>query len=515
MLARLLSLLLTCTIGGWAQAADFSCTSAVPPQALGSFGRLVPGPRYPDNHPLSNFDESFRWEGGGGVQAICTTVTVAGKIVEGDAGKTEWLIERGQRDFSLQSPGGDLLEGITIGRLLRSAHARANARDARCGGSGQPVCCASACAIAYLGATQWTIGDRLGLHRPTLADMGRLDYSEARSRLDRATAWLGSYLREMEADEDVLKRMMSASPDRLAIYAIRRKFAPLLEDWLREKCKRNLWVQPPTTEDIEYCMSSRHGELNRDLIEEAQRLDWFSDRSDQELSSMILSRSKVGSIRSAAAQRESDKRLVKRMKPRIDAMPVEQLREYIRKEFIRSSAEQPVSIYAYERLEKLTGDRVIGSPLSDCLEALDPELILSSCTKYISKKREERAEVAQGHDQLLEAMLRRIDAFRTLQRGDEALEELNDLIEAIEAKTLPISMLDSRISDVYEKRAVIRKARGEFPGVIDDLTKAMKGVFSSKREALLIMRAATYEQIGELDKAAADRGLVRALKSLP
>jgi len=203
------------------------------------------------------------------------------------------------------------------------------------------------------------------------------------------------------------------------------------------------------------------------------------------------------------------------MKPRIDAMPVEQLREYIRKEFIRSSAEQPVSIYAYERLEKLTGDRVIGSPLSDCLEALDPELILSSCTKYISKKREERAEVAQGHDQLLEAMLRRIDAFRTLQRGDEALEELNDLIEAIEAKTLPISMLDSRISDVYEKRAVIRKARGEFPGVIDDLTKAMKGVFSSKREALLIMRAATYEQIGELDKAAADRGLVRALKSLP
>src|SRR5690606_1267317 len=131
----------------------------------------------------------------------------------------------------LLSPGGNMLEARTTGRLLRTAQASPSARSRlfdiswtghkrQCGEKNQPVCCASACAMMYFGAAQWNKLDRLGLHRPTREDLGALDYQTSRKVYEHAVELLRKYLGEMEVEKRYFEIMMRAAPDEMAIIQI-------------------------------------------------------------------------------------------------------------------------------------------------------------------------------------------------------------------------------------------------------------------------------------------------------
>jgi hypothetical protein len=153
-----------------AKAADFTCLE---PPAL---GRLVSGPRplgVQAQYPRDPDERAYIWEGKDKDGHGCWRVAIEGKITSGDADKLESLLTSSPPFvFLLQSPGGNLLEAMTMGRLLRASFASIETKRSKCGGPNQAVCCASACALVYLGAARRKPGDLLGLHRPTLEDLG-------------------------------------------------------------------------------------------------------------------------------------------------------------------------------------------------------------------------------------------------------------------------------------------------------------------------------------------------------
>ena len=112
-----------------AKAADFTCV------ARAALGRL--GPRL----HIDGLGSYHLWEGKD--EHDCWRVAIEGKITPGDADKLEWLLTERSRspEFLLQSPGGNLLEAMTMGRLLRTSFAsietkrNAKLRAAQCRGS--------------------------------------------------------------------------------------------------------------------------------------------------------------------------------------------------------------------------------------------------------------------------------------------------------------------------------------------------------------------------------------------
>lgn len=78
----------------------------------------------------------------------------------------------------------------------------------------------SACALSYFGGVQWFVQDRLGLHRPTLEDLGDFDYSEAQEHMRRGALLIKQYLEEMEIDERVYALMMSTPPNAVSVREI-------------------------------------------------------------------------------------------------------------------------------------------------------------------------------------------------------------------------------------------------------------------------------------------------------
>ena len=278
-------------LSNYAKAADFTC---VAPAALGRMG--------PELHDDA-FGSYYFWEGKD--EHDCWRVAIEGKITSGDANKLEWLLTKPSHspEFLLQSPGGNLLEAMTMGRLLRASFASIETKRNKCGGPGQAVCCASACALVYLGAARWNPGDLLGLHRPTLEDLGEEDYSKARTALEDASILTQQYLKEMEIDGRVFDGMMRTGPEQLVIWTVLKKYPPSLQDWLMAKCRDD--------DDKDFCMQGKLRDLSEDQprsdYEEAMRFSWYSYKSKSELKKMWSDRS-IGEIRKAAIEAELEKR---------------------------------------------------------------------------------------------------------------------------------------------------------------------------------------------------------------
>ena len=103
-------------------------------------------------------------------------VTMSGPIERGDAARLAILLERESgpevRDilFIMNSPGGNLAEGIAIGRVIAS---RSETTSAQVGSEDRPYAfCASACVLAYLGADYRYLSrdGRIGVHRFSAPD---------------------------------------------------------------------------------------------------------------------------------------------------------------------------------------------------------------------------------------------------------------------------------------------------------------------------------------------------------
>ena len=147
------------------------------------------------------------------------TIFIDGRIDEGAAGRLR--DELAARDIVtarvyLNSPGGLLLEGMELGRLIREhGYATYIGRPQGAGTSAQPGSCSSACVFAFIGGVYRFAPpqSRVGVHRfssdsPTGADP---------DMVQRISAAIIAYIREMGVDVDLFDRMSRRGKEQLLI----------------------------------------------------------------------------------------------------------------------------------------------------------------------------------------------------------------------------------------------------------------------------------------------------------
>lgn len=205
----------------------------------------------------------------------CSLVEISGIINPGDAEKFTVYMDdqRYILRIVLISPGGSVKDALTMGRIIRERMLRTQAStygfpesydfsDRTCGLPGRSPCCSSACALTYFGGAEWSIADKLGLHRPTSDELGNLEYEDARSGLAGVHREIESYLREMEAPPGVFDTMMATPSNSLTEFVVdplrvqqyqagqgTSAFPPTIYEWLAPKCRA-------TPEPLLNCMSS-------------------------------------------------------------------------------------------------------------------------------------------------------------------------------------------------------------------------------------------------------------------
>jgi len=112
-------------------------------------------------------------------------------------------------DVHLDSPGGSLVDGIRIGRLLRSIAATTNVGVQ---GRGR---CFSACALAFLGGVYRYVpeGSLYGVHRVATATHSDRDFDAGQI----VAAQVAGYIRDMGVDSRLFERMASVGRDQIYV----------------------------------------------------------------------------------------------------------------------------------------------------------------------------------------------------------------------------------------------------------------------------------------------------------
>jgi hypothetical protein len=308
----------------------------------------------------------------------CLHAELSGKIESGDATRVSRFLDEQQHLYNLylQSPGGNVVDAIQIGRMIRQRFLRTTAHpysetgrssEFKCGTQGKPVCCASACALSYFGGVQWFVGDRLGLHRPTLEDLGDYDYAEAQEHMRRGATLIKNYLEEMEIDEHVYAAMMGTPSNAVSVWEIdpspKRtvddfwRYPKSVNDWLFAKCRR-MGDRPR-----EGCMSD---ELRKETDRRADDQNFPNEEAKQfdnmtiaELRTFLRSANVKLFSRINATKRLEQLRLEQDRRA-IDKMDVCEVKEYMDARFgddqKLTDGEGMTMRRAIERLEALTGD---------------------------------------------------------------------------------------------------------------------------------------------------------------
>jgi hypothetical protein len=186
-------------------------------------------------------------------EKYCAQAFLHGEIVKGDYSKVALFYTRSYPPFNtliLQSPGGDVIEAIKIGRLLRkyfiSAEAPFGQDDASnsklglddgsadsklirdifesmtsltvigatsysnlC--SGRECVCASSCALIFFGSPRRH--GSVGLHRPVIdnPEFKKLSPAEAERAYKPVLALISQYLEEMEVPREFIEAMIATS----------------------------------------------------------------------------------------------------------------------------------------------------------------------------------------------------------------------------------------------------------------------------------------------------------------
>ena len=142
---------------------------------------------------------------------------IEGDIVEGDAERIRQLISSSvtakQRGifFAFDSPGGNLMEGVRIGRAIAE---RPEYTTSLVGTPDNPrAICASACIFAFLGAVTREKGPsgQIGLHQFSLPG-NSLSGDEAIGLSQQISAILTTYLTQRGASVEIFNRMVLTPP---------------------------------------------------------------------------------------------------------------------------------------------------------------------------------------------------------------------------------------------------------------------------------------------------------------
>lgn len=296
------------------QAAEIKC--------LRPAATIVASP--PEEEDLPYLLGPFTWSENGPEQ--CSIASLSGEIVDGDASKLEWLLTDGGGidTLVLSSPGGNAIEAMMMGRMLRVkwVHVRT-----ACGVKGD--CCASACSLLYYGGASWQAGDRLGLHRASRIDAANVDYYSAKVSSLQIDALISAYAVEMEMPKADIETMMRAAPNEVGVAIIKtnnpdatRAFPRSIHDWLLAKCANS------APDAVAICMSSEKPSYNDDDDEAVKQFTWYAHLTTRQLQEVLeqdpdkpgflrhrLDRPgavRVGALRRVAAEHELELRITKR-----------------------------------------------------------------------------------------------------------------------------------------------------------------------------------------------------------
>ena len=188
-------------------------------------------------------------------KAPCEAGIIRGEIVEGDYDKFVTFYSQSHPHLGtmhLQSPGGDVIEAIKIGRLLRKYFITAFApfHDSLHSGelnfslsgagtscNGEGCVCASSCALIWFGAPK-RIG-AVGLHRPVIASSRFKDLppGEAEQAYKPALALMTQYLEEMEVPKALIEAMVATSSSNIHwVAGMEYLRSPSFAEWEDANC---------------------------------------------------------------------------------------------------------------------------------------------------------------------------------------------------------------------------------------------------------------------------------------
>jgi ATP-dependent protease ClpP protease subunit len=108
----------------------------------------------------------------------------------------------------IDSPGGSVASALDIGHMLRDAQAAVWVE--------RSASCASACTLIYAAGVLRTAVGKIGIHRPSLAEMPRrTDMKSVKEIADHIAAVLRTYAAEMNVSERFVDDMLVVPPEKI------------------------------------------------------------------------------------------------------------------------------------------------------------------------------------------------------------------------------------------------------------------------------------------------------------
>lgn len=186
---------------------------------------------------------------------ITQAIAMEGRIEPGDFDRFEAAVRRAGPTYNrlyLASKGGDLVEAIRIGRLVRELRYETIAPALETGidhtfvklkNSGNQRCL-SACFFVFVAGVERS-GFVLGIHRPYLSDE---DYRSIEADLAIKThrnieRTVSAYMREMSVSNKFVEAMLSVPPDMIEFLSLRDAqsltgYVPEIEGWIEAQCPK-------------------------------------------------------------------------------------------------------------------------------------------------------------------------------------------------------------------------------------------------------------------------------------
>jgi hypothetical protein len=189
----------------------------------------------------------------------CIAISISGELVRGDAEKFRRVYLKNFKTVSgvyLHSPGGDVVEAMEIGRLVRKFLVTLHAPDKSLGRadvelrvssndeaicSGASCICASACALIWLGGVERSGG--VGFHRPTVSDerFRSLQPAEAAAAYRSVISSISQFMDEMEAPRLLVDIMSGTSSGDISwVSSIdddeKLRYVPSFLEWINSNC---------------------------------------------------------------------------------------------------------------------------------------------------------------------------------------------------------------------------------------------------------------------------------------
>ncbi len=179
-------------------------------------------------------------------------ILIEGEIKKGDYDRFRYLVMLGMvgPGIWLASPGGDLVEAIRIGKLIRKLKLEVYAPDSNSKlwattihiKNPQNNVCASACFFIYAAGVR-RAGDVLGVHRPrfTEENLRSMSIDEVATGQSASQEFASSYLKSMGTPSTIIEIMNSTKPSDMHWLTENelkplKGYIPEYGDWLDAKC---------------------------------------------------------------------------------------------------------------------------------------------------------------------------------------------------------------------------------------------------------------------------------------